>query len=69
MKSVYACLLGNWVNLNADPDCKIDTSQSHPSVWVNEQLQELNEYDYININYLGKNYRIHPTFIQIVTSN
>lgn len=68
MQRVYACLLGNWVNLDIDPNCKMDNSLSHPSDWVKEELQNLLKYDYINIEYLGKNYRIHPSFIQVVTS-
>ena len=28
---------------------------------------KLFDYDYLNIQYNGKNYRIHPSFIQVVT--
>lgn len=67
MKHVYANLLGTWVNLNEDENCVMDTGRSRPSVWVDEQLGELFDYDYINIYYKGDEYRIHPTCIQIVT--
>lgn len=67
MKYVYACLCGKWVNLNDDPECVMDVHKSNPSVWVKEQLESLFNYDYINIHYKGTDYRIHPSFIQIVT--
>ena len=46
-----------------------------PSVFFEEQLKYNNgslvaecfKYDYINIQYDGKNYRINPVFVQIVT--
>lgn len=67
MKSVYACLAGNWVNLNDDPECKMDTSRSSPAIWEEEQLKDLFKFDHIKIEYKGIGYRIHPSFIQIVT--
>ena len=50
-----------------------------PSIWWEENaelwspIQKLEadtmyQQDYIMINYKGKDYRIHPIFIQIVTS-
>jgi len=48
--------------------------QQKPSVFFEENLTYKNgskiascfEYDYINVQYDGKNYRIHPSQIQIV---
>lgn len=77
MKSVYACLAGNWVRLNDDPNCKMGTDFSSPSTWYEENAvifspKTRTEYDtyyqldYIHICYKGKDYRINPIFIQIV---
>jgi len=46
-----------------------------PSLYFEEHLRYLDgsrvaecfELDYINVQYKGKNYRIHPSMIQIVT--
>lgn len=79
MTKVYACLLGKWVCLNDDQDCKfVDLNQS-PDMWWEEgapiyapQTRKTNEensfynLDYVNIFYQGKTYRINPIFIQIV---
>lgn len=80
MKKIYACLLGEWVCLNDDPDCKIGRNFKSPSIWWEENAEiyspikkeislENSAYglDYINIYYKGKEYRINPIFIQIVT--
>lgn len=77
MKNVYACLLGNWVNLGDDPDCKVGNHGQSPYIWYEENATiwspikkaEKDTYyqlDYVNIHYLGKSYRINPIFIQIV---
>jgi hypothetical protein len=77
MVQVHACLCGNWVNLNDDPNCKIGSNRSSPSVWWEENaeiwspLQREKEHtmyqlDYVNIHYKGKDYRISPIFLQIV---
>ena len=80
MKKVYACLVGNWVCLNDDPNCIIGKNHQHPSLWWEEGADayvpttrdkkiENSCYglDYVNLHYLGKDYRINPMFIQIVT--
>lgn len=77
MKKVYACLTGNWVCLNDDPECVMGTHRSSPSVWFDENaevwapIKRENEHtyyqlDYIQVYFRGKDYRINPLFIQIV---
>lgn len=77
MKKVYACLVGNWVCLNDDPDCKIGGNYSSPSIWWEENAEiwspskrtsehSMYQLDYVNIHYKNKTYRINPIFIQIV---
>lgn len=78
MKKVYACLIGNWVCLNDDPECLVGENRVNPSVWYEENaaiFSPLNrEYehtyydlDYVHIFYKNKDYRINPIFIQIVS--
>ncbi|MGH1804722.1 hypothetical protein [Enterococcus gallinarum] len=69
MKSIHANLLGKWENLSADNECKVGTSFSSPNIWWEEEGHDLFKYDYINIHYKGADYRIHPSFIQVVTTN
>ncbi len=79
MTKVYACLLGNWVCLNDDPNCVFYDYDKSPSVWWEEKapiyapanLTEDMEHsmyyqNYVNIIYKGKKYRINPMFIQTV---
>lgn len=80
MKKVYACLIGEWVCLNDDPDCVLGDNRQPPYYWWEENASiyapknrdkdlENSAYslDYVNIHYKGKDYRINPIFIQIVT--
>lgn len=67
MKHVYANLIGECHNLSKDPDCLIGNNHSNPNTWWEEEGPTLFEYDYINIHFRGVDYRIHPSFIQIVT--
>lgn len=80
MKKVYACLTGNWVCLNDDPECVIGIHRQTPYLWWEEgatiysPITKAEDYedsfyglDYVDIYYLGKDYRINPIFIQIVT--
>lgn len=78
MKNVYACLLGNWVCLNDDPECVIGDHRVNPNQWYEENAeiyaplkreQEHTYYqlDYVHIFYRNKDYRINPIFIQIVS--
>ena len=76
MKKIYACLIGNWVCLNDDLDCKVGENRTSPSIWYEENAviwspleKKANTYyqlDYVYIYYKGKDYRINPIFIQIV---
>ena len=69
---VYACLLGEWVDITENgtvADCQ------DPAIYFEEHLRyqenfryaECFKYDYIHVQYKGKDYRINPAFIQIVT--
>ncbi len=79
MKNIYACLVGNWVNLCDDPNCKMGSNLSSPQIWWEENAiiwspftkgeeHTMYQQDYINIYYSGVEYRIHPMFIQIVSN-
>lgn len=65
MKKIYANLLGVWIQLN-DSNATLD-SHIPPSVWLEECLQDAFKFDYINVQYDNRNYRIHPTMLQIVS--
>lgn len=67
MSLMYANLLGNWTLLNDEPTLIIDNSYKDASLWIEEKLSTLNDYPYINITFKNKNYRVHPSQIQIVT--
>ncbi len=67
MKNVYACLLGEWVNLSESDDVIIDNSYTDANLWYKEQIDNLYNFDYINIQINNVNYRIHPSFIQVLT--
>ncbi len=77
MKKVYACLTGNWVCLNDDPECLMGINRVKPSLWFEEgsvvyaphNRETENSYcglNYVHIFYHNKDYRINPIFIQIV---
>lgn len=76
MKEIWACLTGNWVRLNDDPNCYMGGNHSSPEIWYEENAKiwspkskEEHTYyqlDYIYIYYRGNSYRINPIFIQIV---
>ena len=78
-KQIYACLLGNWVCLNDDLDCKMGNRMISPYMWweenaeiyypinrTEEQEHSLYNMPYVNIFYLHHHYRISPIFIQIL---
>lgn len=80
MTKIYACLVGNWVCLNDDPDCVIGDNLQSPSLWWKEgadayvpasrdktQVNSFYSLDYVKLTYKGKGYRINPIFIQVVT--
>lgn len=66
-KRVYACLLGEWINLSICPNVLIDNKYENPNLWFEEVGHKMFEYDYIDIKYQDFNYRIHPSFIQVLT--
>lgn len=72
MKRYYACLLGEWVDIT---DTGTVANNQNPATYFEENLtyeKDSNvakcfEFGYINVQYNGKNYRIDPSCIQIVT--
>lgn len=72
MKRYYANLLGNWVDIT---DTGTVGRFQKPSLFFEENLTyesgskvaKCFELDYIHVQYGGKDYRIHPSMIQIVT--
>ena len=80
MKKIYACLVGEWVCLSDDPECKMGGNLKSPSIWWEENAEvwspinrdkdlehSVDGLDYVHIYYKGKDYRINPIFIQVVT--
>lgn len=80
MKKIYACLIGQWVCLNDDPKCAIGEYHKSPDLWWKENAliyspsskdkkleHSLYGSDYVNLFYKGKDYRINPIFIQVVS--
>ncbi|MED0688025.1 hypothetical protein [Anoxybacillus ayderensis] len=77
MKRIYANLLGEWVDLSSDDTCLIGPRMVSPSVWWEENAEiwspdkkdehTMYQLDYVNIHYKGKDYRISPIFIQVVS--
>ena len=78
MVNVYACLLGEWINLN-EVDAKImvkSDTPTDPTTWykeggffsngTNPKISTYDGYEKINILYNDTIYSIHPSFIQIV---
>lgn len=73
---IHACILGNWVCLNDDPNCTIGENKESPNIWykqnakiwspnVKEQEDTYYQLDYVKIFYKGVLYRINPIFIQL----
>lgn len=63
MKRVYANLLGTWTDITE----KGTIHGSDSLKYVNEEIRDMFKYDYVNVIYKNKNYRIHPSLIQVVT--
>ena len=69
---VYANLLGVWTDVT---DNGTVADHQDPVTYFKEMLAyeessktaEAFEFDYINVQYGGKNYRLHPSMIQITT--
>ena len=79
MLKIYACLAGEWVCLNDDPDCVISEWHKSPYIWWEEGapvyapdkrpddlLDTSYGLDYVHIYYKGNDWRINPIYIQIV---
>ena len=72
MKRIYANLLGQWTDITKSGTVE---NQQDPLTFFEENLTydsgrhtaKCFEYDYINIQYENRNYRIHPSMIQIVS--
>ena len=73
---IHACILGNWVCLNDDPNCTIGENKESPNIWykqnaeiwspkIKEQEDTYYQLDYVKIFYKGVLYRINPIFIQL----
>lgn len=73
---IHACLLGEWVCLDDDPNCKIGNNLKSPQIWYEENAelwapfnreQEHTYYqlEYVELVYKGTSYRINPIFIQV----
>lgn len=67
MREIYAYLLGEWVNLSESDNVLIDNAYTDANLWYKEQIDNLFNFDYINIQIDNVNYRIHPSFIQVLT--
>lgn len=72
MKRYYANLLGTWVDITdtgtvADHQKPGDYFKANLAFEGESKVAKCFEFDYINIQYQGKNYRIHPSQVQIVT--
>ena len=72
MKRYYANLLGTWVDITTAgtvADHQDPTSYFAEELYCQEgsTVPECFKYGYINVQYEGKNYRIDPSCIQIVT--
>lgn len=79
MTKIYACLIGNWVCLNDDSECKIGVHRKSPYLWWEENADiwspfkkdeehTMYQIDYVDIIYKNAKYRINPIFIQVVES-
>ena len=70
MKKYYANLLGEWTDITnsmvelVDKHSYFEENLSYPK---GSYEAECFKYDYINVQHNNKNYRIHPSQIQIVT--
>lgn len=77
MTKIYACLIGDWVCLNDDPNCKMGTRRTSPYLWWKEGAEiwspskrekehTMYQLDYVDIIYKEVKYRVNPIHIQIV---
>ncbi|HDZ8765615.1 TPA: hypothetical protein RUV27_001453 [Staphylococcus aureus] len=66
-KHIYACLLGEWVNLSESENVVIDNSYTDANLWYKEVGHKTFDYNQMHIGYNGIDYFIHPSFIQVLT--
>ena len=76
MEKVYACLIGEWVCLNDDPDSKMGRDGQDPVTWFKNSApvfapdkrdpDTYHQFDYVEICYKGTWYRVNPIHIQVV---
>ncbi len=72
MMRIYANLLGQWIDITESGTVE---DHQNPLTFFKENLTydpdshtaKCFEYDYINIQYENRNYRIHPSMVQIVS--
>ncbi|MFM9413330.1 hypothetical protein ACKQTC_03005 [Peptococcus simiae] len=80
MTKIYACLLGEWVDLGDDPSCVMGLHREAPLDWwrnsadvyapeKREEEHQFKELDYVLIYYKGVTYRINPIFLQVVSTS
>ena len=80
MTKVYACLAGNWVCLNDDPECAMGERRVSPSLWYRENAlvcasctkvvkgeYEHTDLEHVKVFYRGRDWRVNPLFIQLVS--
>lgn len=61
---IYANLLGVWTDVT---DSGTVADHQDPVTYFKENLSELFKYDYIHVQHGDKDYRLHPSMIQITT--
>lgn len=74
MKRIYANLLGTWTDIT---DVGTVADYQSPGLYFEENLTyekentvpKAFEFGYVNVQYKGKNYRVDPSCIQIVTQS
>ena len=67
MQNIYACLLGEWVNLSESDNVIIDNAYTDANLWYKEQINNLFNFTTSTFKLDNVNYRIHPSFIQVLT--
>ena len=71
MRKYYANLLGVWTDITefGTIDNKNACAFFEEGLIYDKgsKVAKCFEYDYLNVQYKGQNYRIHPAMIQIVT--
>lgn len=77
-ETVYANLLGEWVRLEDDPNCRMGPHMTTPYIWWEENAEmyapitkpkadTFYHESYVVVHYKGSDYRIQPSHIQIVS--